>query len=266
MADPAARRTGWMVLQLSLREVWRNRLGLVLLVVLPVAFVGTVVWTASRHEMGMKLFLGDEVLLLWLTQREVGLVFVCAAVSGFLAAYFALVLFHGNRGYFRYCAFMGLSPVVFTLARFAAFLAVTAALAALTTLGLGLLTPLHRPGGVFAAFLLLTVSYGAYGGAVGMLSPGFMPALLLVVLLADLDAAWLQNPVYYSAAQDSTLIHWLPAFHPCQLVFTAAFTFNDNAWALAGSLAWALAMVVALVAAVQWRLRGPLAIGSGMEL
>lgn len=258
MPDPNRSSVGWQVFRLSALELWRNPLGLVLLAVIPAVFIGMILWTASLNSIPLKIFFGEETVQVLLTQRQVGLVFVSAAVSGFLAAYYALILFHNDAGYFRFCVFMGLGPPLFTAARFAAFLSVTALLAAVTTFGLGRVTPLEQPLPVFAGFLLIAVIYGAYGGIVGVLSRSFMPALLLIVLLADLDAAWLQNPVYYSSAQESQIIHWLPAFHPCQMVFSAAFTPRSNAVALCGALAWAAAAVVLLIVAVQWRMRGPL--------
>lgn len=265
MPERGPRPPGWLVFRLSVLELWRNPLGLVLLAVIPAVFIGTIWWTASRDSMPLKIFFGAETVQLLLTQRQVGLVFVSAAVSGFLAAYYALILFHNDFGYFRFCAFMGLRPALFTVARFAAFLGVTALLAALTTIGLGRVTPLEQPVTVGAGFLLITVVYGAYGGIVGVLSRSFMPALLWIVLLAQLDAGWLQNPVYYSAAQESRVIHWLPAFYPCQMVFSAAFTARANAAALAGACVWALATVAILVLAVQWRMRGPLGAGGRFD-
>jgi hypothetical protein len=259
------RRTGWLVFRLSALELWRNPLGLVLLAVIPAVFIGMILWTASENSIPLKVFFGDETVQVLLTQRQVGLVFVSAAVSGFLAAYYALILFHNDFGYFRFCVFMGLSPTLFTAARFVAFLGVTALLAVTTTFGLGRVTPLEQPFSVFAGFLLITVIYGAYGGIVGVLSRSFMPALLLIVLLADLDAAWLQNPVYYSAAQQSQIIHWLPAFYPCQMVFSAAFTVRSNGAALVGALVWAVATVALLIVAVHWRMRGPLSAGGRFD-
>lgn len=265
MPEPGRLRTGWLVFRQSALELWRNPLGLVLLVVIPAVFIGMILWTASENSIPLKVFFGDETVQVLLTQRQVGLVFVSAAVSGFLAAYYALLLFHNDAGYFRFCVFMGLSPALFTAARFAAFLGVTALLAAITTLGLGRVTTLEQPFTVFAGFLLITVIYGAYGGIVGVLSRSFMPALLLIVLLADLDAAWLQNPVYYSAAQESQVIHWLPAFYPCQMVFAAAFTARSNGAALGGACIWAAVAVVLLIFAVQWRMRGPLSGGGRFD-
>lgn len=251
-------RTGRLIFRLSALELWRNPLGLLLLVVIPAVFIGMTLWTASEQSIPLKIFFGAETAQVVLTQKQVGLVFVSAAVSGFLAAYSALILFHNDFGYFRFCAFMGLNPTVFTTARFAAFLGVTVLLAALTTLALGGLTRLEQPLSVLGGFLLIAVIYGAYGGIVGVLSRSFMPALLLIILLANLDAGWLQNPLYYSAAQENQVIRCLPAFYPSQLVFSAAFTGRHNATALGGSLAWGVATIAVLILAVQLRMRGPL--------
>ena len=61
------------------------------------------------------------------------------------------------------------------------------------------------------------------------------------------------------------MIRWLPAFHPCQLVFSSAFTTRANATAALGALAWAVATLALLAAAVQWRMRGPLGSGGRFE-
>jgi hypothetical protein len=260
-----AGRTGWLVFRLSLLELWRNPLGLVLLVTIPAVYIGMILWTASEEPIPLKIFFGDETAQVLLTHRKIALVFTCSAVSGFLASYYALILFHNDFGYFRFCAFMGLSPPLFTAARFAAFLGTTAMLGAAMTLALGRLTALEGPFTVFAGFLLVTVIYGAYGGIVGALSRSFMPALLLVVLLAYLDASWLQNPLYSAAAKNSRVIHWLPAFYPCQLVFSGAFTLRNNPSALRGALMWVAGTVAVLILVIQLRMRGPLAAGGRFD-
>lgn len=259
-------RTGWLIFRQSLLELWRNPLGVGLLVIIPAVYIGMILWTASEElPIPLKIFFGDEAVWVVLSHQQIALVFTCSAVSGFLASYFALTLFHNDFGYFRFCAFMGLPPPVFTAARFAAFLGITAMLAAGTTVALGRLTSLERPLTVFAGFLLVTVIYGAYGGIVGALSRSFMPALLFVVLLAYLDASWLQNPLYSAAAKNSHVIHWLPAFFPCQIVFSGAFTLRNNLPALEGALIWAGGAVAVLILVIQLRMRGPLAVGGRFD-
>jgi hypothetical protein len=240
---------------LSHRELWRNRFGLVLLVVIPPLFLAIVEWTSGTQVLPIELYFRGETTHILLSQRDISLVFIGAAVSGFLTAYYAILLFHRHFDYYRYCIGMGLAPRDFISARCTFFLTVVVVLALLISVVVGLMTELKNPAGVFLGFMLVGVIYGAYGGLVGLLSKDFMVAVLGVVLLANLDAGWLQNPVFYSTAQESRLIHWLPAFNPTQVVFAAAFTGRLNLWAVALSLVYTALFVAAMLAMVHLRVR-----------
>lgn len=149
---------------------------------------------------------------------------------------------------------MGVSPGEFIGARFSFFLTVVVVLALFITVVVDMTAELRNPA-MFLGFILVGSIYGAYGGLVGLVSKDFMVAVLCVVLLANLDAGWLQNPVFYSTAQESTLIRWLPAFNPTQVVFAAAFTGRMNLWAAALSLVYAALFVAAMLAIVHTRVR-----------
>lgn len=241
--------------ELSLRELWRNKLGLVLLLGIPVLFIGVVEWTSGRVRVPIKLFYAGETVRVVLSQHSITLIFASLAVTGFLVAYYALVLYHQDFEYYRYSVFLGLRPRAFVAARFALFLLLSGAISLLITVVLGQLVDLRRPGSVFLGFMLIGVTYGAFGGIIGSLSRDFLPALLIVALLADLDAAWLQNPVYYSWAQESAIIRALPAFYPCQMVFSAAFTARNNSLAAIRGLAYAGGLAGLLFLVVHLRLR-----------
>jgi hypothetical protein len=228
---------------------------LVFLVIIPPLFLAIVEWTSGTQALPIELYFHAETTRVVLSQRDISLVFIGAAVSGFLTAYYAILLFHRNFDYFRYCIGIGLSPGAFIGARFAFFLTMVVVLALFITWVVGLLATLKNPAGVLLGFLLVGAIYGAYGGMVGLLSRDFMVAVLCVVLLANLDAGWLQNPVFYSTAQESTLIHWLPAFHPTQVVFAAAFSGRLNLWATALSLFYALLFVATMLVVVRLRVR-----------
>ncbi len=146
MAKQQPAGTAWLVMRQSALELWRNPLGLVLLGVIPAVFIGMIVWTASENSIPLKVFFGEEtVSLVLLTQRQIGLVFVCAAVSGFLAAYYALILFHKDFGYFRFCVFMGLSPYAVHGGALRCVSRRHGALAGITTFGLSRVTTLEQP-------------------------------------------------------------------------------------------------------------------------
>ena len=240
---------------LSAKELWRNRLGLLLLLVIPPFFLTVAVLTAGDVKIPVRVFLAEGTLRLLLRQKDISLVFVTAAVSGFLSSYYATLLFHQGFDYFRYCVSMGLPPRSLVFARFGFFFTVVVAVAALDTVAIDILRPVHRPFATFLGFALLAVVYGAYGGIVGLMSRDLMVAILFIVLLANVDAGWLQNPVYYSYAQQTEFIRWLPAFWPCQLVFTGIFTPRGNFRAVLASTGYCGALFVVLLVLVHLRLR-----------
>jgi hypothetical protein len=243
------------VFRLSLREAWRNRMGMILFFGIPVVFLGAVQLTAGSGTVAVKLYYPGETLQVLLTIHHASMVFSAAAVCGFLSAYYALILFHQDFAYFRFCVFNGLHPAAYCAGRFGFFLVLLLLLAAGTTLLAGTLVTLIHPWDVFLGFVLMGVVYGACGGLAGMMTRDFLVAFLCVALLADIDAGWLQNPVYYSAGQNIEIIRWLPAFYPCQTIFAAGFTEDPNPAAVPGSLLYATAVLGMLLAVIVLRLK-----------
>jgi hypothetical protein len=150
---------------------------------------------------------------------------------------------------------MGLSPASFLAARFAFFAIVISALAALTTVVLHAMCPVMDPFGTFVGFVLVAAVYGAYGGLVGVATRDFMVALLGAALLANLDAGWLQNPVFFGTAQNQAFLRWLPAFHPTQVVFSAAFADVTNGRSIFFSLLYAAVLLGAMLLVIRFRIR-----------
>ena len=172
----SSRSPGLLLFVLSLRELLRHRFGLLLLLVIPPAFLGVVEMTSGNSVVPLDLLLEGTVRPVLLSQRTLSLVFVAAAVCGFLASYTALLLFHRNFDYFEQCLAMGMAPVSFLASRFAFFATVIAAMAALTTVALHLMCPVMDLRGTFVGFFLVAAVYGAYGGLLGVAVRDFMAA------------------------------------------------------------------------------------------
>jgi hypothetical protein len=51
-----------------------------------------------------------------------------------------------------------------------------------------------------------------------------LEGILFIVLLANLDIGWLQNPIFYAASQNKFIIKLLPGFNPSQVSIISAFT------------------------------------------
>lgn len=233
---------------LSFKELARNRFGMFLLVIIPAVFLLIVEWTSGTELMPIDLYFQDGRREVMLSQHDINIVFIGAAVSGFLTAYFAILLFYRNFKYFRHCIGMGLSPTEFVGARFLFFLTVTVLLAVFITVLIRFLTSVESMMYLFAGFLLVGTIYGTFGAIVGLVSREIMEAILGVVLLANLDAGWLQNPLFYSSSQQVEFIQWLPAYYPSQAIFASAFTPDVNSWAfLKGSLYAAILLVMMIL-------------------
>ncbi len=244
------------ILALSVREAWRNKLGLLMFFLIPVLFLGLVQITAGEGYTSINLYYPGETLQIMLTIRHVCIVFAAAGLCGFLSSYYALTLFHQNFDYFRYCVFNGLRPAVFLAGRFAFLIVMILLLAAATTVLTGALVTITNYPMVFAGFVLIGIVYGACGGIAGTMIRDVLAAFLFIALLADLDAAWLQNPVYYTSGQNLGLIKWLPAFYPCQMIFAAGFTEDQNPDAIRGSILYAVGLLSVLLVIISLRLRG----------
>lgn len=204
----------------------------------------------------IKLYFFQNIDELLLDQRKISLVFMSAAVGGFLMSYYAILLFQQDFEYFRYCIFMRLSPKTFVISRFSFFFTLVAVMAAFITLIMRGMMNFRNIPGALIGFILLGLIYGAYGGFVGILTKDFMVAILFVVLLANIDAGWLQNPVFYSFSQETAFIRWLPAFFPCQFIFSSVFSEKTNVWALLMSLVYAAGLFAALFLAVHIKIKG----------
>ncbi len=246
----------FLLYRLTVLELLRNKLGLLLIFIIPSLFLAVVEWTSGEGLLSIKLYSFKQIDMLFLDQREISLVFMSAAVGGFLMSYYAILLFQQDFEYFRYGICMGLKPQTFLASRFGFFFTLTAILAVFITLVMRGMMHFRNVPAALAGFILLGLIYGSYGGIVGILTKDFMVAILFVVLLANIDAGWLQNPVFYSTSQETEIIRWLPAFFPCQFIFSSVFSEKFNLWALLMSLIYASLLFSVLFIAVLFKVKG----------
>ena len=114
----------------------------------------------------------------------------------------------------------------------------------------------ERFAALLLGFLLAGWVYGCYGLLVGALLRGQLEGILFGVLLANIDAGWLQNPLYYANAQNQILIRALPAFYPSQLCLAAAFTSHEILRPGLLAFGYGLALLGAALLAASLRARG----------
>lgn len=230
-------------LLLTARDLLRSRMVLLLLVIIPSLFLGLVTLTSSRKPLGFKLAAAPGCPVVEVSERDESLIFVAAAATGLLASYLALGLIQRHRETHRRLILCGYRPAELVGAKLAVLVAVTVLVAVYVTAILSLFLRPERRLLLTLGMVLAGLVYGCYGLLVGAIFHRELEGILFVVLLANIDAGWLQNPVFYAGAQNQFIIRALPAYFPTQLSMIAAFT--REAWfpAFLGSLAYAAALL-----------------------
>ena len=107
-------------------------------------------------------------------------------------------------------------------------------------------------GSVLAGLVLVGYVYGCYGLLIGALWERELESIFSVILLTNVDVGWLQNPLFYTEAENKAIVHYLPAYFPVQVAMTGAFTDNDIGQSVLASLAYGTALLV-FALALFWR-------------
>lgn len=225
------------------KELIRMRITLVLLFVIPTIFLWVVDYTTTDEPIEFVISSISERARVTSAAHDMSLVFTAVATLGFLTSFVALNLMQKDTDVYRRLVLCGFRPSELLLSKLTVLVAVTVLVGIYVALVLLLF---FRPGNwpmVTVGFILAGCVYGSYGLLVGSLIKGQLEGILLIVLLANIDAGWLQNPVYYTAAQNTPLIRRLPAFFPSQVAMVSAFASDFSAMRpVLGSLAYGTAL------------------------
>jgi uncharacterized membrane protein YidH (DUF202 family) len=237
----------WLGSLMTARELLRSRITLLLLFVVPTLFYTLVALTTPDKDIAFQLASLSRENVMQVSRKEQSLIFVGLAAVGLLTAFVAMNLIQKNDSANRRLVLCGFGAIEVVLSKLLV-LGVVALLVGIYASALLLF--FFRPDSIVGTALGFALGgwvYGCYGLLVGALLRRELEAILLVVLLANIDAGWLQNPIYYADAQNTAIIRSLPAYFPSQACMIAAFTrfstLNPTLWSLAyaaGLLALAL--------------------------
>ena len=120
---------------------------------------------------------------------------------------------------------------------------------------------LGMPAAVALAIGLGAFVYGAYGFLVGAVFRRELEAIFAILVLLNIDAGWLQNPIYYEEAGNRWLIESLPAHFPSQVAYVATFTSDDVMGLVLRSVAYGLVLLVVALEVYTRRLGGQTRLG-----
>ena len=116
-------------LTMILRTLFRRRIVLILLAVIPAVFLGTVAATTSDRSLPFRLASLPGEVFIEAAERNISLVFLSVASTGFLVSFLALNLIQKNREGNRRLVICGYHPLELLFSNLFALLLVNLAIA-----------------------------------------------------------------------------------------------------------------------------------------
>jgi hypothetical protein len=214
----------WVAFSLSTRELLRRRIVVLLMVLVPSVFYSIMLIITTTKPITFQLSAIEEEDYLQVPQRHEALVFIGLAAVGVLTSFLGMNLAQRDAEIHRRLVLCGYRPAEIVLARLGVLAGVVALMSGFVASFLAAFFSPGRPVLVFGGFALCGWVYGSYGLLVGALFRQELEGVLFVVLLANIDIGWLQNPIYYAHAQHQAVIRSLPGFWPSQVAMAAAFS------------------------------------------
>ncbi len=234
----------WSIMEITLLQLIRRRITLVLLLVIPSLFFWVVDFTTSTRITPFKLATVSEKTYIEVPARDESLIFIGVAAVGFLASFLGLNLVQKNAEVHRRMVLTGYRSWEIFIALFTVLLFTVGLLAIYVGTALHLFFTPHNLAGTLLGIFSAGMVYGSYGILSGVLIRGELEGMLLIVLLANIDAGWLQNPLFYDGAQHQEFIRYLPAWFPSQATLTAAFTSHSFVKSLGLSALYGLGLLL----------------------
>ena len=244
--------TGWAM---TARELVRSRIVLILLLIIPTAFYVIVLLITTRRPMAFKLASISDKAFFTVSQRDEALIFIGLAAVGALASFVALSLTQRHARENRRLVLCGFPASELLLAKLGVLIGVVVGVGGYVGAILPFLFTPRRLVLVLIGFIMGGYVYGCYGLLIGAIVKRELEGILFIVLLANFDIGWLQNPLYYAEAQNQAVIRRLPGYFPSQMSMAAAFTDHSVLLPFLGSLAYGTVFLAAALAIFRRKLR-----------
>jgi ABC-2 type transport system permease protein len=239
----------------SARNLLRNPVIILLLLTIPVLFFSVTRYTTNTIPLFFKLSSVSENTSVSVSQREMALVFIALAVSGLLSSLLAFYLIHEQKDEHKRLILCGYRPGEIILSKFMLLMAIILIVSLYIIILMNFYLNPSRIAGVALGLLLAGFVYGSYGMLIGTFIRGDLEGILFIVLLANIDVGWLQNPVYYLGAQNREFIRSLPAYYPSQVSIVSAFSQHDTTHSVLSGLAYGTIFLSVAIAIYYFRMR-----------
>lgn len=207
-----------------LRMLSRRRIIIISLLVIPVVFLTVVELTAPTRFIPFRLASLDVKVFIRESLKGIALVFFAITSTGFLVSLLALNLVQIENDVNRRLIICGYHPFELLISNLLALLMIILTIAVYIGLLINVFVSVRHLLMFIFGLMLIGFVYGCYGLAVGSMIKGKLEGVFFIVMLANIDSGWLQNPMYYAEAHNNVIIRYLPAYFPSQSAIIAAFT------------------------------------------
>jgi len=226
------------------KMLFRRKIILIALIVIPLVFLTIVELTAPSRIIPFRIASLDIRIFIRELLKEIALVFFAVTSSGFLVSLIALNLVQIENDVNRRLVICGYHPFELLISNLLVLLLLIITIAVYIGLLVSWFVPIsHFPMFIFGLMLIGYV-YGCYGLAIGSMIKGKLEGVFFIVLLANIDSGWLQNPMYYAGAHNNAIIRYLPAYYPSQSAIIAAFTDYSGANAIVYSILYGTGFLI----------------------
>jgi len=232
---------GWI---LAVKELLRNRIALIFILLIPSLFFTLIVATTSDRPILFKLASISEATVFEVGERKEALIFMGLATIAFISSFLGLNLVQKHPDVDRRLVLCGYRSSELIISKMGVLFCVICLIGGYVILALlHFLQPKHLVQALLGLILGGYV-YGCYGLLAGAIFRRELEGVLSIVLLVNIDAGWLQNPIFYAEAQNKVIIRYLPAYFPSQASMVAIFTDYSMVNSAVGSMGYGTFLLV----------------------
>lgn len=224
---------------LLFKDLLRRRVTLLILFIIPALFnIIILVITSEKQDPVIFGILDDDPIRM-ISRQSLSFVYMgCAAVS-FLSSFLAFNLVFKRVKVDQRLANCGYMPIEIITGKMIVLILLVLTISLYESLIiLPFLSPFHFSR-LFAGFFLAGLVYSCYGLFIGTISKHELEGIFLIILVANVDIGWLQNPMYFLESANQQVIKSMPGFLPAQLANLGAFTNEFPPITIWGSILYA---------------------------
>jgi hypothetical protein len=231
-------------IRLTAKSLLRNRIILLLFLTIPTIFFTATRYTTTNMPVRFRLATVSEKSVVNVSQREMAFIFIALAVAGLLSSFLSMTLIQNQVSEHKRLILCGYKSGEIIMSKFLLLMMIILSISIYISGWIKIFFSPENLIGVTLGFLLVGFVYGSYGMLIGTVFRGELEGILFIVLLTNLDVGWLQNPVFYYAAQNKVFIRSLPSYFPSQVSMVSAFSENSVARSVIGSISYGLIFLV----------------------